>query len=140
MLMRFFKNDQNTIKPMGHIGIRERLSPRRGRGKVAIQGPCRESRSGGGFVPGRELSAGRQTSGSPIEGFILPPLIERDIMITVDKPADGMLFSLPAVGLAEQRSGAPPNDQRDGARRPPQLVREPTIALMWCHLNPKATC
>lgn len=71
------------------------------------------------------------------DDFVLPPLVEREHLVEVHTPAEGMLFSLPAVGLKEQR------DERrrtieERCERTAGLVRntgEP--ALVWCHLNPE---
>lgn len=66
--------------------------------------------------------------------FVLPPLIERDHLIDFDKPADGMLFSLPAHGLAEQR------DERrrtivERCEKAAELINGNKAAIAWCHLN-----
>ena len=56
-------------------------------------------------------------------------------MIDVDKPADGMLFSLPAVGLAEQRSERRRTIE-ERCEKAASLVQDTgKAALMWCHLN-----
>jgi len=36
--------------------------------------------------------------------FVLPELVTEEVIVAAAKPAEGMLMSLPAVGLAEQRS------------------------------------
>jgi hypothetical protein len=69
------------------------------------------------------------------KGFILPPLVERDHLVESRTLADGMLFSLPAVGLKEQR------DERrrtieERCEMTAALVNETDQpALVWCHLN-----
>lgn len=69
--------------------------------------------------------------------FMLPPLIEREHQVEVNEPADGMLFALPAVTLAEQREECR-RTLEDRCARVAELVNptgEP--ALVWCHLNPE---
>ena len=132
MLTRFFKNDQGTIKPMRNVhgqksGV-EHTDKWRFKGHAEIpfwKWVCSWAR------------AVRRPSdlGYSDEGFILPPLIERDIMIEVDKPADGMLFSLPAVGLQEQRSERRRTIE-ERCETAAGLVQDTgKAALMWCHLN-----
>jgi hypothetical protein len=66
--------------------------------------------------------------------FVLPPLIQRDHSITPSKPPDGMLFTLPAIGLKEER---------DERRRTltercdfvAGLVAHDKPAVVWCHMN-----
>lgn len=71
------------------------------------------------------------------QAFVLPPLIEREHVVSTSKLAEGMLFALPAVGLREQR---------DEARRTIEERCEKVLslvgdtgqpALVWCHLNPE---
>lgn len=69
------------------------------------------------------------------KGFELPPLTERQHMVTARRLREGMLFSLPAVGLWEQRE-----ERRrtitERCERVAELVNggnDP--ALAWCHLN-----
>ena len=67
--------------------------------------------------------------------FVLPPLIEQDHLVTAATIAPGMLFSLPAVGLQEQRE-----ERRRTIKERCEKVAElvtPTgkPALVWCHMN-----
>lgn len=137
MLTKFFKNDQGTVKPMRYTGFG---NPRGVR-------PEREATDKWRFKGHAEVPfwrwvcswarAVRRPSdlGFADDGFVLPPLVERDIMIDVDKPADGMLFSLPAVGLAEQRSERRRTIE-ERCEKAASLVQDTgKAALMWCHLN-----
>ena len=137
MLTRFFKNDQHTIKPMTY----------RNKGKdfkVAEEG-AKWRFKGHAEIPfwrwvcswGRAV---RKPSdlGFDDTRFVLPKLIERDHMIDVDKPAEGMLLSLPAVGLAEQRS-----ERRRTIEERCEKVAALALAvngssISWCHLNSEA--
>lgn len=68
------------------------------------------------------------------ENFVLPPLVERDHVITPKVPPEGMLFTPVAIGLKEER---------DERRRTLQgrcqlvadLVASDSSAVVWCHLN-----
>jgi len=68
------------------------------------------------------------------EGFVLPRLIEREHIIEPRRPADGMLFTLPAFGLKEER------DERrrtldERCELVADLVSHADPAVVWCHLN-----
>lgn len=67
------------------------------------------------------------------DGFILPELIERDHIITAPPP-DGMLFSIPAFGLAEEREERKRtlNERCEFAA---SLVDHDQPAVIWCHTN-----
>ena len=56
-------------------------------------------------------------------------------MIEIDKPADGVLFSLPAVGLAEQRSERRRTIEERCEKAASLVAGSGKAALMWCHLN-----
>ena len=68
-------------------------------------------------------------------GFVLPPLIEQDHLVDSATLAPGMLFSLPAVGLAEQREERRRtiNERCDKAAALVADTGKP--ALVWCHMN-----
>lgn len=70
------------------------------------------------------------------EGFVLPPLNECDHIIKPETPPKGMLFSVPAVGLAGER------DERRRTLRQrcefvSNLVDHDRPAVVWCHMNEK---
>jgi hypothetical protein len=124
MLNRFFKNDQNnsaTGRQHGEV-VKWRF---KGHAETpfwrwvsswarAIRRP-----SDLGFDDGR---------------FILPTLTEREHLVDVDAPLDGMLFTLPAVGLKEQRQERRRTIESRCARVA-ELVNHKDQALVWCHLN-----
>lgn len=67
------------------------------------------------------------------DGFVLPSLTERDHVITAPPPP-GMLFSVPAFGLAEERE----ERKRTLIERcefAAQLVNHDQPAVIWCHTN-----
>jgi len=69
------------------------------------------------------------------EKFILPKLIENEILIDCFKPREGMLFHLPANNLKEQRE-----EKRNTIGERCEQVSKilngtKKQALVWCHLN-----
>jgi hypothetical protein len=65
--------------------------------------------------------------------FVLPPLVESEVVIPSEVPA-GLLFSVPVVGLNEQRAERRRSiDAR--CQRVADLVDHDRPALVWCHLN-----
>lgn len=69
------------------------------------------------------------------DGFNLPPLHTRLHVVATDKPLDGFLFTLPAVGLDEQRA-----ERRKTLYKRCEMAaalatchNDPVIC--WCHLN-----
>ena len=125
MLNRFFKNDMNN-SATGRIGgevIKWRL---KGHAELPFwQWVCSWARairrpSDLGFDDAR---------------FALPPLTEVEHVVNVETAADGFLFSLPAVGLDEQRE-----ERRrtvvERCEKVASLVNDTgQPALVWCHLN-----
>jgi len=67
-------------------------------------------------------------------GFLLPPLNETDHIIKTATPPDGMLFSMPAFGLSEEREERKRtiNERCEFVR---QLVNHNAPAVVWCHAN-----
>jgi hypothetical protein len=137
MLTKFFKNAQGTVKPMRYTGFG---NPRGIR-------PEREATDKWRFKGHAEIPFWRWVSswaravrkpsdlGFSDAHFVLPPLIERDHMIDVDKPADGMLFSLPAVGLAEQRGERRRTIEERCAKAAALVAAHGGQSIAWCHLN-----
>lgn len=69
------------------------------------------------------------------DGFILPPLIEREHTVEARSLADGMLFSLPASNMFEERE-----ERRRTLSERCEMVAELVTdtmapAVVWCHLN-----
>ena len=71
------------------------------------------------------------------EGFDLPPPRHREHVVKANRPAQGMLFDVPAVGFREEREVR----RRTIAERCEQVAAlvsdtgQPAVA--WCHLNPE---
>ncbi len=137
MLNRFFKNDQNTIKPMrrvhntakAYMETQKETNSDKWRFKGHAEIPfwrwvCSWSRAARkpsdlGFEDGR---------------FQLPKLIERQHLVTAQTLADGMLFSMPAIGLKEQREERR-RTIKERCEKMAELVETGESALIWCHLN-----
>ena len=67
--------------------------------------------------------------------FVLPPLEEVEHVVEAHKPADGMLFELPAHGLKEQREERR-RTVRERCEQAAALVNNTgQPALVWCDLN-----
>ena len=67
-------------------------------------------------------------------GFILPELKEFNHIITPHTPPEGMLFTLPAIGLQEERE----ERRRTLTQRcefVSGLVDHKSPAVIWCHMN-----
>jgi superfamily II DNA or RNA helicase len=68
------------------------------------------------------------------DGFVLPPLIERNHIIKANTPPDGFLFQIPAIGLKGERE----ERRRTLAERcdfVADLVDHDRPAVVWCHLD-----
>ena len=125
MLNRFFKNDQNNSATRRMYGEAPKW---RFKGHAEIPfwrwvtswaRACRKP-SDLGFDDGR---------------FVLPPLIENEHLVETEAPADGMLFTLPAATLPEQREERKRTIQ-DRCERAAELVANTgRPALLWCHMN-----
>lgn len=69
--------------------------------------------------------------------FRLPKLIEHEHVVENSTPRDGLLFSIPAVGLREQREERR-NTLRERCESAARYATEHDGAtVLWCHLNPE---
>jgi hypothetical protein len=68
------------------------------------------------------------------DGFRLPPLNEADHIVKTNTLPDGMLFSMPAFGLSEERDERKRTlaERCDFVRA---LVNHDRPAVVWCHTN-----
>ena len=67
-------------------------------------------------------------------GYTLPELIEREHIVKPTTPPDGMLFTMPAFGLAEERDERRRTLQ-ERCRLAADLVNHDRPAVVWCHMN-----
>jgi hypothetical protein len=68
------------------------------------------------------------------DGFILPELDERDHIIHPQLPPEGMLFTMPAFGLSEERAERR-RTLNERCEFVAELVKHDRPAVVWCHLN-----
>lgn len=67
--------------------------------------------------------------------FVLPKLVEQDYLVESSTTAPGMLFSLPAVGLKEQREERRRTVQERCEKVAALVADTGKPVLVWCHLN-----
>jgi len=133
MLARFFKNDQNTSKPV--------IYRQRGKDFQKLDDAAKWRFKGHAELPfWRWVCSWARACRRPSDlgfddsRFVLPPLIEREHVVEVKTLANGALFSLPAVGLKEQRDESRRSIQ-ERCEKVAKLVDTGHSALVWCHLN-----
>jgi len=134
MLQRFFKNDQNTVRPMVYRNRGDSFAQAAERAKWRFKGHAETP-----FW--RWVSSWARALRRPSDlgyddaRFVLPPLVEHQHTVTARMLADGMLFSQPAVGLREQRD----ERRRTIAERCEQVatlvVENGDHSMIWCSLN-----
>ena len=134
MLGRFFKNDQNTIRPMGYRHHGQNFAKLDEAAKWRLKGHAE--------VPfWRWVCSWARAIRRPSDlgfddgAFILPELIERDHLVDAQTLAPGMLFSLPAVGLQEQREERRRTIKERCEKAAALVSGTKQPALVWCHLN-----
>jgi hypothetical protein len=125
MLTRFFVNNQNTVKAMaGRFNSRDQW---RFKGHAEV-----------GFwkwVSSWARSIRKPSDlGYEDDGFILPPIQERHTIVKANIPRTGMLFDVPAVGLAEERE-VRRRTINERCEKAAATVLTNTSAVIWCHLN-----
>lgn len=73
----------------------------------------------------------------PDDEFVLPPLIRRDHMVTPRRPSPGWLFTMPAIGLNQERAERRRTlDER--SELVVKLVQDFDRSVIWCQLNDEA--
>jgi hypothetical protein len=66
--------------------------------------------------------------------FTLPPMQEREHVVRAQKARGGFLFSVPAIGLQEEREERR-RTIRERCEMVASLVEHDASAVAWCHLN-----
>ena len=128
MLSRFFKNDQNTVDQRRKWGNQGGGQP-----KWRFRGHAEEPFWR--WVCSWARSLRRPSDlGFSDERFTLPPLTEREHTVKAKRQREGLLFSLPAVGLAEEREERRCT-VRERCEMVARLVADGEPAVVWCHLN-----
>ena len=134
MLARFFKNDQNTIKPM--------VYRHRGQDFKKLDDAAKWRFKGHAEQPfWRWVSSWARAIRKPSDfgfedgAFILPELQEREHVVSARTLAPGALFALPAVGLKEQREERRRTIEERCEKVASLVIDTGEPALSWCHLN-----
>jgi hypothetical protein len=70
------------------------------------------------------------------DGFALPPLKVNQTIVECSRPRDGMLFSIPAVDLQEQREERRIT-LKERCERAAEMAASHECSVAWCHLNPE---
>ena len=68
------------------------------------------------------------------DGFVLPPLREKEYIIKTCKPRAGMLLNLPARDLQEQREERR-NTIAERCEKAASITQQNGASVVWCHLN-----
>ncbi len=133
MLMRFFKNDTNSIKPGMSRRFEKPGQMFSSDGKWRFKGHAE--------LPfWRWLCSWARAIRKPSDlgyddrAFVLPELIEKEHFVDSESIPDGMLFAMPAVGLKEEREERRRTIQ-ERCERVAALVDDGHSALIWGHLN-----
>jgi len=125
MLTRFFKNNQNTVS-----------TRRFGRDMPKWRFKKHAQSAFWRWVSSWARSLRKPSDlGFENNGFILPPLEERETVIACSRPFKGKFFVEPAITLKEQRK-----ERRDTLKDRCECVAEKVkenndFAVVWCHLN-----
>lgn len=133
MLQRFFKNDQNTVKPTLYLNKGKNHQALRDANKWRFKGHAEEP-----FW--RWVCSWARAIRKPSDlgfddgAFILPPLVQREHVVEARSLPHGMLFQLPAVGLREQREERG-RTVRERCEKMAELATHDRPALAWCHTN-----
>lgn len=70
--------------------------------------------------------------------FQLPDLDIRETLVKANRPADGALFDVPAVGLREEREEAR-RTLTERCEAAAAALADATSGVAWCHLNDEST-
>lgn len=132
MLTRFFKNDQNHSNSRGG-GPGTRWHHREPGSVWRFKGHAEEPFWKWVCSWARAIRTPSDLGFSD-ERFELPPLEEIEHLVKVEKPREGMLFDLPAVGLHEQREERR-RSIKERCEMVASLVEHTDQSMVWCHLN-----
>lgn len=138
MLNRFFKNDQNTIKPVRRWTANDSgwssQSAGGGRGKWRFKGHA-ETPFWRWVCSWARACRRPSDLGFDDARFVLPQLIEREHVIETRTTAPGMLFSLPATNFREEREERRRTVEERCERAAELVGATGKPAVIWCHLN-----
>lgn len=133
MLGRFFKNEQNTSKPVFYGQRGSNFQARYERNKWRFKGHAEDA-----FW--RWVSSWARAMRKPSDygyedgGFILPKLEHREHVVTARTPREDTLFDLPALGIREEREEAR-RTIVERCEQTAELLGDADTAVAWCQLN-----
>lgn len=133
MLNRFFRNEQNTSKPVLYLHRGMNLAKVRESAKWRFKHHAEQAFWRWVCSWARALRRPSDLDYAD-DGFILPPLTERETVIPCSRPLDGRLFVEPAMSLAEQRQERRLTI-RERCEEVAAKVDHDQPAIVWCHLN-----
>jgi len=124
MLNRFFKNNANTSSLKRFHGSGQKWNFKAHSENPFWKWVCSWAR------------ACRMPSdfGFDDDGFVLPEKIEMQHIVKATRPAPGMLFTLPAIGLKEEREERR-RTIKERCEMVAELVNHKKPVLVWCQLN-----
>ncbi len=135
MLSRFFKNNQNnSIKPHVYRNRGQNFTQLDDNAKWRFKGHA-ETAFWKWVCSWARAARKPSDLGFADDGFVLPPLVERQHMVDASTAPDGMLFSLPAFGLSEQREERRRTIRERCETAASLVVDTGRPAIVWCHLN-----
>lgn len=134
MLGRFFKNNQNTIKPRAWTNNGHDFADERAQSAWSFK-PHAEGAFWRWVCSWARACRTPSDVGGDDAPYVLPELVEREHVVAASKKRPGYLLDVPAYGLREEREERRRtiNDRCEYAAG---LVRDTgKSAVVWCHLN-----
>lgn len=127
MLARFFTNKERTSKSVGG-----RWRPRAG-DQWRLKGHAEQAFWR--WITSWARAVRRPSDlGFDDTGFVLPPLVQTEHVIEAVRPADGVLFDVPAHGLREEREEAR-RTLNERCEKASELLEDAKPGVAWCQLN-----
>lgn len=131
MLNRFFTNKDQTTDMRGTYGNRSRFA----RSDTGYRFKGHSETAFWQWVASWARAIRKPSDYGYDDGeFVLPELVERNIVVESTRPNEGELFSVPAVGLDEERQELRKtlNERIDKAA---ELLSDVDSGVAWCQLN-----
>jgi hypothetical protein len=129
MLGRFFKNDTNPTVDTRRQWARHGSEVPKWRFKKHAEEPFWRWVCSWARAVRRPSDIGHDDG-----AFVLPSLHEREHIVADTGPREGMLFTLPAVGLWEQREERR-RTIKERCEMAAELSANRDASILWCHLN-----
>lgn len=132
MLGQFFKNDQNSLHPTSRGRFNEAWYGTKWRFKPHAERPFWQWLCSWARAVRRPSDLGFDDG-----AFQLPKLTINEHTVNASRPLDGYLFTMPAVGLSEQRQERS-HTVKERCERVAELVPTDDFCVSWCQLNSEA--